>query len=374
MSHSRSLSNSIRPENYYVDPVNESVCVIATTLKNETFDFEFMCPPGGFFCDVGYATIGEAVGNQTCHPVSFYIEDCQRNLTAYMRQKCAYQPTCSFTSLDLYLSNITHPDCQAFANATSFTFEFYGVCCVLANTCPPRSSADFQMLNATDQVVAFDNNTSLQMVGQPEFCPFQLKATAVAFAPFIGISIPLIAFPAININITKITSVTCAIAIYLTNAHAQYVANVSFVAAAIRPQLMYRQGCGRYLFTGWNTTTAAIPSIRTVAAACNYSAVPFAEYDVSFTNLLLYNLESIQQLDIVVLGLLPGDFFYIDQISLEFQNMTSTSISISPCLNATLPSNVCACNEPTCPRNGTFRYVMSPLLVDNGQNAPKGPH
>lgn len=366
-SQSRSISRSPVPEIYHVDPTNNSVCIGVTIMKSESFNFTFSCPTSnGFFCDVGYASIGKNLQNATCTPsVSFITQDCHRNLTHYMMDKCMFEHTCSFVPADIFYSNITEPPCPAYMNATSVDFNFYGTCCSAPTTCENITN-----VNATQQITSVNNDTLLQLIDNVPACPYRLKANSTRFNPFVGLTLNL----GVNQTAAQILLLRCFIAVFLSPSHAASIALVPSLSGNIIPQLFYNEEgdngeywCGRYLFPAPYIGYELIPNILNFQTACNSSIAPFLEYEVVFTNTVLYPTTSV---DLTIAGLLPGDSFYISEIEITFTNYTVTKIPIAPCLNTTLVAKTCVCNAPSC-ASGGFKYITSPVMFDQNGTVVK---
>ena len=169
--------------------------------------------------------------------------------------------------------------------------------------------------------------------------------------------------------------------LYLQPYHQQLASNLSYVAQAITPSVLYVNGCDQYqqasaVSANSAVQYASVPYSRDFSVWCrqtyqsNLPLTPYWQYDVMFPNLarpsgLTMSRGNKTSVAIVMSGLDNNDFFYIDQISIGYSDGTIVYIPTIYCDNYTLYTYHCHCtNYYNC--NG-FSYMTSPLMFDNAQ-------
>jgi hypothetical protein len=169
--------------------------------------------------------------------------------------------------------------------------------------------------------------------------------------------------------------------VYLTPYHQQLVNNVTYARQAIQPTVLFVNGCSQYQRASSISRTSvvtynAVPYSRDFTVWCkqtyqsNLPLTPYWQYDVTFNQLALPSIltasaTNTSSLAIVMMGLLPGDFFYIDQITIGYSDGTIVYIPTIACDNYTLYTYKCTCNNYyNC---DDFNYISGPIMFDNGQ-------
>jgi hypothetical protein len=228
-------------------------------------------------------------------------------------------------------------------------------------------------------VFAFNSQSIVTGTDDVPACPVQLEVMPTGeFDAFSGIVLSPFAAPVNDDSL--IVNITAQMVLYLSQIHWQMAVNFSCVRQAIQPAVLLVNGCDQYQ----QVSSVSIPStVRydTVPPLVDFTRVcrkaytsklpllPYFQYDVVFPNLevpstLSKSRANYTAVAIVIKGLLDGDSFFIDRITIGYSNGTVISIPTISCDSYILDTFQCQCTNYY---NRDIHYMTTPIMFDNGQ-------
>ena len=377
-SHSYSHSDSISTGSPACPPSSQSdfqfgkgtFCFSVTTFPYPNVQFSLSCAAPQKFCKFHSSFFGSMIPSNDCPHSAF---GCKKTTLSFINNRCLHKTSCALDTKELLFDTGTQFSCGNYTEH-EITFFMRGHCC-------NRHLVDD--IGIRTDIYAFNENSLVTETNDAPDCPVQLEVATVQteFNAFSGIVMSQyeaeVNAPDFTVNVVNVTA---QIILYLTPYHRQLANNYSFVANAIEPAVFYVNGCDQYQRASSasnmsNVVFSAIPYSRNFNIWCrrtytaNLPLIPYWEYDVTFNNLMIPSIltQSVgnsSALAIVMLGLMPNDFFYIDQITIGYSDGSVVQLPTIPCNNYTLFSYECQCtNYYSC----DLSYITSPVMFDNAQ-------
>jgi hypothetical protein len=357
---------------------NSTFCFSLTTLVYPDVTFSLSCGFQHQFCGFNYSYFGDMDPTTTCLNATL---GCKKNMLGYISNLCLNTQTCNLDTKQMLLTNYAQFSCGTYTYP-DISLLLVGYCCNPTPYVPPVPSV------RTD-LFAFDHGSKVIEIDDVPVCPVQMEVMARALHnsssnninAFTGVTVSTQVALVNSINNTYLVNVSAQMIVYLTPYHQQLVNNVTFAKQAIQPAVLFVNGCSQYQRASSISRTSVVtydtvPYSRDFTVWCkqtyqsNLPLTPYWQYDVTFNQLALPSIltESAtnkSSLAIVMMGLLPGDFFYIDQITIGYSDGTIVYIPTIACDNYTLYTYKCTCNNYyNC---DDFNYISGPIMFDNGQ-------
>ena len=229
-------------------------------------------------------------------------------------------------------------------------------------------------------IFAFNSQSLVTGTDDVPTCPVQIEVTPTGdYDAFAGIVLSPATVTVVDGD-SLVVNVSAQMVLYLSETHQQMAANFSCIEQAIQPAVLLVNGCNQYQQVSSVSVAStvrydAVPPSRDFTVWCRntYTSelplTPYFQYDVVFPNLAVPSILSRSRVNytavaIIMKGLMDGDFFFIDRITVGYSNGTIITIPTISCDSYTLDTFQCQCTN-YCGSN--IHYVASPIMFDNGE-------